>query len=104
MAKMRGGSTVGGKQIVTVDMMNDVIYQIVNSEGQTSKMNLAEIEKITDFTKADSYIKDKSKNGFWQVENAINTTMNNNGLIANLSNTDARFQLYAIFTRCIRSI
>lgn len=95
MAKMRGGSTVGGKQIVTVDMMNDVIYQIVNSEGQTSKMNLAEIEKITDFTKADSYIKDKSKNGFWQVENAINTTMNNNGLIANLSNTDARFQLYA---------
>lgn len=94
MAKLRDGSTVGGKPIVSLDLMNDVIYQITSIEI-ASKMNRTESDKITDFSKTDSYIKDKNKNGFWQVENATNTTLNNNGLIANLSSDSARFQLYA---------
>lgn len=94
MAKLRGGSTVGGNPIVSLDVMNDVIYQLTNIE-LASKMNKIESDKITDFLKVDSYIKDKNKNGFWQVENATNATLNNNGLIANLSNDNARFQLYA---------
>lgn len=94
MAKLRGGSTVGGNPIVSLDVMNDVIYQLTNIE-LASKMNKFEQDKITDFSKTDSYIKDKNKNGFWQIENATNTTLNNNGLLANLSNDNARFQLYA---------
>lgn len=94
MAKLRGGSTVGGNPIVSLDVMNDVIYQLTNIE-LASKMNKSELDKITDFSKTDSYIKDKNKNGFWQVENATNTTLNNNGLIANSSSDNARFQLYA---------
>ena len=97
MAKLRGGSTVGGNPIISLDAMNDVIYQLTNIE-LASKMNKSEQDKMTDFSKTDSYIKDKNKNGFWQVENATNTTgiiNNNNGLIANLSNDNARFQLFA---------
>ena len=97
MAKLRGGSTVGGRQIASIDMLNDVVYQITNIE-LALKVNKAESDKIDNFTKADSYIKTKDKNGFWQVQNATNTTgvlNNNNGLLANLSNDNARFQLYA---------
>ena len=59
MAKLRSGSTVGGNPIISLDAMNDVIYQLTNIE-LASKMKKSEQDKMTDFSKTDSYIKDKN--------------------------------------------
>jgi hypothetical protein len=72
--------------------MNDVVNQITSVEID-SKMKKAESEVITNFSTTNSYIKEKDKNGFWQVNTGDNDT--NTGLIANLSTDNARFQLHA---------
>lgn len=95
MAKLKDGSTVGGKEIVSLDLMNEFIYQIQTNE-LAEKMKKAESDSITDFTTADTFIKDKDKNGLWQVNNATNNDGKYaSGQLANFSNVNARFQFYA---------
>lgn len=95
MAHLRGDSTVGGKPIVTLDVMNQFIEQI-QGDGMTSKMNKKEQDLIKDFNVTNDMIKDSDKNGFWQLSNATNNEGKYNyGLLANLSNASARFQMYA---------
>lgn len=95
MAHLRGDSTVGGKPIVTLDVMNTFVEQI-QGVGLKAKINKFEEDKITDFNTANTIIKDKDKVGFWQVNNGINNEGKYSyGQLANLSNSNARFQLYA---------
>lgn len=95
MAHLRGDSTIGGKPIVSLDMMNNFVEQI-QGVGLNAKINKFEDEKITDFNKANEILKDTDKVGFWQINNgANNENKYNYGQLANFSNTNARFQLYA---------
>lgn len=96
MAKLRGGSTVGGKQLVTLDIMNEFIYQIQTAELK-DKMRKAEFDvALTDFSTADTYVKDRNKNGLWEMRNAINNDGKYNyGGLMNFSNNLSRFQIYA---------
>lgn len=95
MAQLRGDSTCGGKPIVTLDVMNTFVEQI-QGVGLKAKINKFEDSIINNFNTTDSYIKDKEFNGFYQLENAINNDNKYNyGLLANLSQKRARFQLYA---------
>lgn len=95
MAHLRGDSTVGGKPIVTLDVMNTFVEQI-QGVGLKAKINKFEEDKLNDFNTADIIIKNTDKNGFHQINNgANNNNKYNYGQIANLSNLNARFQLYA---------
>lgn len=97
MANLRGGSTSGGKQLVTTDTLNRFIYQIQTSELK-EKMKKAEVDtKITDFNTTNDYIKNHEKNGIWEVNNASNIVSGagNTGAVTNFSNTVSRFQMYA---------
>lgn len=95
MAHLRGDSTVGGKPIVTLDVMNTFVEQI-QGVGLKAKINKFEEDKLSDFSTADTIIKDTDKNGFHQINNGTNNNGKYNyGQIASLSNTNARFQLYA---------
>lgn len=95
MAQLRGDSTVGGKPIVSLNMMNDFVEQI-HGVGLKAKINKFEEDKINDFNTADTLSKDTDKVGFWQVNKGINNNGKYNyGQLANFSNVNARFQLYA---------
>lgn len=95
MAHLRGDSTVGGKPIVTLDVMNTFVEQI-HGVGLKAKINKFEEDKLTDFNAADTIIKNTDKNGFHQINNGTNNNNKYNyGQIASLSNANARFQLYA---------
>lgn len=88
---------MGGKPIVTLDMMNELVDKI-KSESMDKKMNKAELDyKITDFNDLTVFIKDNNKNGLWQVNGASNipNDMYNHGGLLNMSNESSRFQLYA---------
>lgn len=95
MAHLRGDSTVGGKPIVTLDVMNTFVEQI-QGVGLKAKINKYEEDKLSSFSNADLLIKDKEQNGFYQINNGSNSDGKYNyGQLANLSNLNARFQLYA---------
>lgn len=95
MAKLKGGSTVGGKPIVTLDVMNDFIEQIQGAELE-SKMKKAEPDILNNFNTADTYIKNKNYNGLWQMTNGANPgTLPNSGQLLNFSNSNSRLQMYA---------
>lgn len=95
MAQLRGDSTVGGKPIVSLNMMNDFVEQI-HGVGLKAKINKFEEDKLNDFNTADALSKDTDKVGFWQVnKGANNDGKYNYGQLANFSNVNARFQLYA---------
>lgn len=95
MAHLRGDSTVGGKPIVTLDVMNTFVEQI-QGVGLKAKINKFEEDVIADFNTANTIIKNTDKVGFWQVNNAANNDNKYSyGQLSNLSNKNARFQLYA---------
>lgn len=95
MAHLRGDSTVGGKPIVTLDVMNTFVEQI-QGVGLKAKINKFEEDRITDFNTANTIAKDTDKVGFWQINNGTNNDGKYPyGQLANLSNVNARFQMYA---------
>lgn len=94
MANLRSSSTVGGRQIVDLDIVNEFIYQIQTGEAE-DKMKKAEIQPITNFSEADHYIKTKSKNGIWQVNNGTGAPGYNYGTMCNFTQSSSRFQFYA---------
>ena len=95
MAQLRGDSKVGGKPIVTLDIMDNFIEQILGT-SLDAKINKKEEDIITDFNVANTSIKDSTKNGFHQINNGANNDGKYNyGQLANLSNSSARFQMYA---------
>ena len=95
MAQLRGDSKCGGKPIVTLDIMDNFIEQILGA-GLDTKINKIEEDVITDFNTANTLIKDTTKNGFHQIVNGVNNDGKYKfGQLANLSNAAARFQMYA---------
>ena len=93
MAHLRGDSTVGGKPIVTLDVMNTFVEQI-QGVGLKAKINKFEEDRITDFNTANTIAKDTDKVGFWQINNGTNNDGKYPyGQLANLSNVNARFQM-----------
>lgn len=95
MAHLRGDSTVGGKPIVTLDVMNTFVEQI-QGVGLKAKINKYEEDKLSSLSDADTIIVDKEMNGFWQVDGTSTYNgMHPQGQLANLSNTIAKFQMYA---------
>lgn len=95
MAQLRGDSKVGGKPIVTLDIMDNFIEQILGVSLE-AKINKREDSPISDFSIANTVIKDVTKNGFYQMNNGANNEGKYGyGQLANLSNNNARFQMYA---------
>lgn len=95
MAHIRGDSTIGGKPIVSLDMMNTFVEQI-QGVGLKAKINKYENDKLSSLSDADTIGVDKEKNGFWEVNgDQLYNGMYPQGQLANLSNTNSKFQLYA---------
>lgn len=95
MAHLRGDSTVGGKPIVTLDIMNTFVEQI-QGVGLKAKINKYEEDRLSSLSDADTIVVNKEMNGFWQVDGTSTYNgMHPQGQLANLSNTTARFQMYA---------
>ncbi len=94
MAKLRGGSSVGGKPVVTIDMLNKFVKDIQEAQSKNA-MQKYEPEIVTASAGMDAYIKDKSKNGIWQCNNVTGISMYNYGTLFNMSHINTRFQLYA---------
>ena len=94
MANLRGNSLVGGKPIVTIDMLNKFVEDIQAAQ-KDEMMHKYEREIITSNQVIDAYIKDKSKNGVWLCSNVQGFPMYNYGTLVNLSADGSRFQLYA---------
>lgn len=97
MANLLGGSTIGGKDILSVDVMNQFIYEIQTNELENKMKKYESASNITNFSTADTYIKNPKQNGLWQVVNGqgMPNNMYNYGQLLSFSNEGARFQLYA---------
>lgn len=94
MANLRGNSLVGGKPIVTIDMLNKFVEDIQAAQ-KDEMMHKYEREVITSNQVVDAYIKDKSKNGVWLCSNVQDFPMYNYGTLLNFSTGSSRLQLYA---------
>lgn len=94
MANLRGNSLVGGKPIVTIDMLNKFVEDIQAAQ-RDEMMHKYEREVITSNQVVDAYIKDKSKNGVWLCSNVQDFPMYNYGTLLNFSTGSSRLQLYA---------
>lgn len=94
MANLRSTSTIGGRHIVSLDTMNEFIYQIQSGELE-DKMKKSETVAIENFDTATTFMKDKKKNGIWRVLNGANSPGYNYGTLCAFSQEGARFQMYA---------
>ena len=94
MANLRGNSLVGGKPIVTIDMLNKFVEDIQAAQ-KDEMMHKYEREVITSNQIINAYIRDKSKNGVWLCSNVQDFSMYNYGTLLNFSTGSSRLQLYA---------
>lgn len=94
MANLRGNSLVGGKPIVSLDMLNRFVEDIQASQ-RDEMMHKFEKEILSTNQVIDAYIKDKSKNGVWLCSGVQDFSIYNYGTLLNFSTGNSRLQLYA---------
>ena len=95
MAQLRGDSTVGGKPIVTLDMMNEFVEQM-QGVGLKAKINKYESTKLKSLLDADVVGVNREMNGIWSIEDTKEyKNMYPQGQLTSFSNLISKFQLYA---------
>lgn len=94
MANLIGGSTVGGKEILSVDAMNQLVHEIKNDISGTS-MEKYEEQQIVDASTLAQHINNPKMNGVWQFSAEAPLGLNGLGIVTNLSNSLSGFQMYA---------
>lgn len=97
MAQLRGDSKVGGKPIVTLDVMDNFVDQIlgVSLESKISKCEDTRLNTVNDIN---ALATDESKNGVWPVSSVELEKlygMYSSGTLTNFKTPTGNFQLYA---------